>query len=190
MIELLKTLPVNRDTTADWFNAPNNYPRLCELATELKPRSILEIGVRLGYSAISFLHGSDANLYVGLDCEKYIGNSQSSASQNLEYYRKSSGRVFDFELITVDTQSIADVSVLGGRTFDLVHVDGDHTERGAYKDLVHFWDVVNVGGHMLVDDSTFIKAVRRAVDRFLLLVSEPNWEVSTFRGTWVISKTH
>ena len=104
MIELLKSLPVNRDVNADWFNAPNNYPKLCELAGEFKPRSILEIGVRLGYSAISFLEGSKADSYVGLDCEKYIGKSNSSASQNLEYYLKSSGSNFTFDLITVDTQ--------------------------------------------------------------------------------------
>jgi hypothetical protein len=68
-------------------------------------------------------------------------------------------------------------------------VDGDHTEAGAYNDMFNFWCAVNVGGFMLIDDSIFIKSVKRAIDKFLPTVSEPNWEVKTFRGTWVIQRT-
>jgi hypothetical protein len=71
----------------------------------------------------------------------------------------------------------------------MIHIDGDHTEHGAYTDINNFWNALNIGGHMLIDDSIYHPEVRRAIQRFLTLVNEPNYESRNLRGTWLIQKT-
>ena len=188
VIDLLRGLPRNCDHGEKWFESENYYPMLASFSREFNPKSILEVGVRSGYSAISFLSECDADLYVGLDYQKYIVNSNSDAACNLEFFRNTSGKNLNFELVTVDTQFMSDLGFLAGRSFDLVYVDGDHSEIGAFNDLCNFWGVLNVGGHLLVDDSVLV-AVRCAIKRFLTIVNEPNYEVATHKGTWVMSKT-
>lgn len=51
-------------------------------------------------------------------------------------------------------------------TFDLAHVDGDHSEAGCYADLVHCWQAVRPGGAVVVHDATW-PDVELAVTRFI-----------------------
>ncbi len=94
----------------------------------IAPRSILEIGVRYGYSAITFLEASPGAEYLGLDLDsgEYGGNRGA-----IEWARRiTSDHRARVEI--ADTQSLAS---LPGDGYDLVHVDGQQDGDGTYHDL-------------------------------------------------------
>lgn len=55
--------------------------------------------------------------------------------------------------------------------FNLIYVDGDHTEDGVFMDGVMYWnqllDTKNNGGYMLFDDYEQSEETKRGIDRFL-----------------------
>ncbi len=186
IIAYLKTLP-HVEAEADYLNAPDYYPYLNALARDFKAERVLEVGVRFGYSAVAFIHGNAVREYVGLDYDLYDPTSSTKSRENLEALRQQ--QHVDVTLLRVDTQSLDNLDMLGGRRFDFIHIDGDHSYEGALTDLRNFWNVLTVGGHMLVDDSIFYGAVRQACMDFAREVNEPHFDVRTYRGTWVFLKT-
>ncbi|MGE3342320.1 MAG: class I SAM-dependent methyltransferase [Vicinamibacterales bacterium] len=186
IISYLKTLP-HVEADADYLNAPDYYPYLNALARDFKAERVLEVGVRFGYSAVAFIHGNSVREYVGLDYDLYDPTSSTRSRENLDALRQQ--QHVDVTLLKVDTQSLDSLDLLGGRRFDFIHIDGDHSYEGALTDLRNFWNVLSVGGHMLVDDSIFYGAVRQACVDFAQEVNEPHFDVKTYRGTWVFLKT-
>lgn len=49
--------------------------------------------------------------------------------------------------------------------FDLIHIDGDHSEEGCYNDIIMCKDLLDVGGVIWIDD-TNLKDIKKAVNRF------------------------
>jgi predicted O-methyltransferase YrrM len=195
IIDVLKTFPyVERD--ADYLNAVDYYPFLNALAKDLKAKRVLEIGVRFGYSAVAFIYGNSIESYVGVDNDLYdlyindcsdLVPSLSKARVNLDYLNAT--QPVNFMLLRKDTQDLTDLSFLGTTGFDFIHIDGDHSYEGAFTDIKNFWNVLAVGGHMLVDDSLFVPAVGAACITFAQMINEPCYNVKTYRGTWVFLKT-
>lgn len=186
IISYLKTLP-HVESDADYLNAPDYYPYLTALARDFKAERILEVGVRFGYSAVAFIHGNPVREYVGLDYDLYDPTSSRRSRENLTALQQQ--QRIEVTLLRVDTQALDSLDILGGRRFDFIHIDGDHSYEGALTDLRNFWNVLTVGGHMLVDDSIFYGAVRQACLDFAQEVNEPHFDVKTYRGTWVFLKT-
>ena len=186
VIELLKTLPYV-EPDADYLNAFDYYPYLNALAKDLRARKVLEVGVRFGYSAVAFIHGNPVEEYVGIDADFYETMGSTWSRANFEHLRST--QPFEFTLHPVNTQELADLSFLGPAPFDFIHIDGDHSYEGAFTDLKNFWNALGIGGHMLVDDSIFLGAVKSACINFAALIDEPCYNVKTFRGTWVFRKT-
>jgi len=185
VIDFLKTLPhVERD--ADYLNAPDYYPRLNALARDLRATRILEVGVRYGYSAVAFVYRNPVREYVGIDYELYDPESSRKSRANLDYLNTLQS--VEFRLIRKNTQELTGLDFLEG-TFDFIHIDGDHSYEGALTDLKNFWNVLESGGHMLVDDSIFLPSVANACATFAAIVEEPHYNVKTYRGTRVFLKT-
>lgn len=94
----------------------------------LEPRSILEIGVRYGYSAITFLSASPQASYVGID-----NNSSTFGGQvgSFEWAKKITAG-YKAEFIIADTQQM---DAFPGDFYDLIHVDGQQDGDGTYRDL-------------------------------------------------------
>ena len=134
-----------------------------EIALELRPGSILEIGVRAGYSALAFLSACPGARYLGLDAEN---GQHGGAGGPWTPWAVELLRPYDAEVIVADTQALASLSQHG--LFDLAHVDADHTEAGCSHDLDLAFGVLAPGGAVLVDDYHFLGGVRRAVDEFAL----------------------
>ena len=191
MINLLKSLPyLENDIIQDWFNAPNYYPWLNNIAKNFHPKNILEIGVRLGYSAIAFTHGTTAETYTGIDFEENYGSLEKAVA-NINFSKDH-----PFEVITYNrnTQELA-LNFLS--KYDFIHIDGDHSKQGALNDILNFWSVLEVGGHMLIDDSIYAppvfgnrdvyEAIQEAIKK-LGTPTPPNYNIMTYRGTWVICK--
>jgi predicted O-methyltransferase YrrM len=146
------------------------------IAAELRPKSILEIGVRAGYSALAFLAACPGACYIGLDAENGAHGGQGGpwipwARGLLKPYNAS--------IRITNTQHIRSLRgaflQIWGREmgadlslgFDLIHVDGDHTEAGCSHDLGLALGVLAPGGAVLADDYRS-GGVRRAVDEFAL----------------------
>jgi SAM-dependent methyltransferase len=127
-----------RDRFPEWVE----YYRLkAAIAEVLQPVSILEIGVRFGYSAAAFLHGAPQAQYTGIDLDV---NAFGGSAGGLDFARSllPSDRV---TLIRADSQQMEH---LPGGCWDLVHIDGQQDGAGTYHDLEL---ACGQGRHVLVD---------------------------------------
>lgn len=98
------------------------------VADVLKPSSILEIGVRYGYSAAAFLDASPGSRYLGIDLDAdTFGGVKGAIDWAREITRGSSA-----EFLVADTQSL---DRLPGGVYDLIHVDGQQDGDGSWHDL-------------------------------------------------------
>ena len=190
-----------------WFRHedPATVRRIYEekycIASLIKPRSILEIGVRAGYSAAAFLSAAPSDCtYLGLDADKYVdqhgGWHGAPARAAMMLAQHFPGQV---EVRICDTQEIDefigrsdpvsrhrdDMSLFQGplESFDLVHIDGDHSYDGALHDLVLF---SRVARYLLIDDITYIPEVRFALNTFLQETGYRAIEFPTVRGDALI----
>jgi predicted O-methyltransferase YrrM len=153
-----------------------------EIAKELNPKRILEIGVRAGYSAKSFLDACPDAEYVGVDAENGTHGGQDGpwlwwAKQLL------ADRNATFHML--DSQSVKNFD---WGTFDLIHVDGDHSEQGALHDMKLALACLAENGAILVDDYDYIPTVRAAVDRFVASQSVRHEYRKSLRGEILIRK--
>lgn len=139
------------------------YNAIWAVAVRHEPKSIFEIGVRGGYSAYALIIGSGAKSYIGCDVDDrkhYGGPWLWWAEKVLKELHKTHG--VDWELLFKDSQAMTELP----GTFDLIHVDGDHTFEGCLHDMELCWPAVNPGGVMVVDDSTYLPGPIRAVHDF------------------------
>lgn len=134
----------------------------CGVARHFKPRGILEVGVRFGYTAFCLAWGSPCfELYLGLDNESYQADSCRVARDWLAQRGLPGPCMVQF----CDTQQGLPVEAI----FDLVHVDGDHSALGALNDLVLCWPKLRPGGVLILDDY-WTPEVAEAARRFMSLV--------------------
>ncbi len=121
-----------------------------------KPRSYLEIGVRRGRSMAQVAFHHPTAEIVGFDL--WIPDYAGEANPGPEFVEKEIQRLgFRGTLTLIQGKSQKTVPPFlknRGRTFDLITVDGDHSPRGARKDLQNVVPWVAVGGIVLFDDIT------------------------------------
>ena len=94
----------------------------------LQPKSILEVGVRYGYSAIAFLQASPSAKYLGIDADRENFGGQPGA---LEWARQIT-EPYDAEFLVADTQTM---KRFPGGPYDLIHIDGQQDGAGTFHDL-------------------------------------------------------
>jgi hypothetical protein len=111
-----------------------------------RPRAILEVGVRRGYSAYALVRGAAGSVqrFVGLDFQEEGAELIAAARDLLVRLGVPSVEIRD-----VDTQ-LAFPALTG--SFSLVHVDADHSTRGALSDLANALPLLEPGGVIVVDD--------------------------------------
>jgi hypothetical protein len=125
--------------------------------------SILEIGVRLGYSAYSFLYSPYCNSYTGIDIQKPIDGGMEF--ETFDWVRDkvfSKFPHFKKELIKMDSQK----DKWPNENYGFIHIDGLHTYQGAYNDLNNAWEHLFGNGLIVLDDCTFILDVWKAGKQF------------------------
>lgn len=96
--------------------------KVCEI---VEPRNILEIGFNLGYSASVWLHFTDATL-TSVD-----NGDRSELFEAAKVLKKRYPQRFEF--IHKDSQEV--YKTIMGSKFDLIFIDGDHTEAGVTHDI-------------------------------------------------------
>lgn len=134
-------------------DTPEYYRVKYAVAECVKPRSILEIGVRAGYSAAAFLQAGHTTHFTGLDLNAGTWGGVK------DYQAHAQKALAKYEGVTVDLQfgDSQQLDRLPGGPYDLVHVDGDHSRAGAMHDVTLALD--SGAKWVLVDDYDFIPPV-------------------------------
>ncbi|WP_414584200.1 methyltransferase domain-containing protein [Scytonema sp. PCC 10023] len=127
------------------------------IAHVLKPASILEIGVRFGYSAAAFLNGNPAAHYVGIDLDT---DSYGGVKGAIHWAEKITTE-FSSEFLVADTQAM---QRFPGDIYDLIHVDGQQDGDSSFHDLEV---ATKQGRYVLVDGYLWTRQNFMAVSDFL-----------------------
>lgn len=159
--EILANLPHYGNKIGEGFEHACYYHAYVSVALIIKPKSVLEVGVRLGYSLVSMLRGfSKIENIVGIDTETWVPESQRLAKENL----CAAGYSGSLQLPSVSSRGYA-AKLKDFGTFDIVHIDGDHSYYGALLDMLEYWPLVRAGGGvMIVDDLQRFDVMRAVVD--------------------------
>ncbi len=146
----------------------------------LRPASILEMGVRYGYSAAAFLAASPNASFYGVDADNGLHGGVEGAMAYASTMLTSRFPGRNIKLKKLDTQE-ADPD---GSGYELIHVDADHSYAGCLNDL---WIAARLGtGWILVDDISHLASVAKAVRDFLVRSSLPHVYFPSLRGDCLI----
>jgi len=157
------------------------------ICKEQNPKHIVEIGVRAGYSAWTFLQACPRAKYIGFDANNGTHGGQGGQDGSFFEWAKKILSGYNFELIELDTQRINNLNI---GNVDFFHVDGDHSIRGVQHDLDLAIETLNDSGIILVDDITYINTVRTGVQNWLSQHSTTTVSkfVPSLRGEMIIRK--
>jgi cephalosporin hydroxylase len=157
-----------------------------EIACKVKPKTIIEIGVRLGYSAHAFLSAVPTATYYGLDVwGGDHGDHGGTKIAGADYVHSMLKTHFSGATVVLHTCNTQAMSWPELPKADLFHVDGDHTTSGALNDMQKAFDLILPGSSMLVDDYDHLVEVKSAVDQFKTMFASRirTWEyIKTYRG--------
>ncbi len=129
----LGTIIQDKDKAVNLYRNNPTYVIYHQIARLLKPKSILEVGVRFGYSLASLACGAGLSVNVfGVDQESYEKGSNAIATASL----KTLG--VEAQITFADSKGFDVAKVTGRSQFDLIHIDGDHTTEGALRDLMFY----------------------------------------------------
>ncbi len=159
------------DPLRDLFEAWVPYYRMkWAIAHALQPKRILEIGVRFGYSARTFLDAVPSASYVGIDLDADCYGGSSGA---LEWARQiCAGHQADF--LVGNSQEMQEFP---GGLYDLIHVDGQQDRDGFFRDGLK---ALRQSRYVLVDgyfwsDETFeasnalVRQFKSLIDHYLVI---------------------
>ncbi len=111
------------------FNEWVDYYRMKYAITKMiQPKSILEIGIGYGYSAITFLKASENATYLGI----YNDSDTFSVDKGAVNWAKKITKNYDAGFLLVNSQS---KTTLPGDFYDLIHIDGHQDGDGIFNDL-------------------------------------------------------
>jgi hypothetical protein len=109
------------------FNEWVPYYRLkWAIARVLQPRMILEIGVRFGYSAATFLDACPAAAYLGIDNDSDTFGAQRDAIRWARHITRGTNA----EYLMVDSQQLHE---LPGGPYDLIHIGTQKDGEGSVQ---------------------------------------------------------
>ena len=94
----------------------------------LQPKTILEIGVRYGYGAITFLSAMPESQYLGIDNDSdSFGGSKGAID-----WARTITKGYDVRFLIANSQ---EMTALPGEGYDLIHIDGQQDGDGTIHDL-------------------------------------------------------
>jgi len=163
------------------------YPVKYNICKQQNPKIMIEIGVRAGYSAWTFLQACPNMKYIGIDANNGKFGGQGGKDGSYSKWAKNILKPYDVTLIDQDTQK---VDKLGFSQIDFIHVDGDHTSEGVQHDLDLAYEAVKIGGTILVDDITYIEEVKIGVNIWLRKMNKfiTSTFIESFRGEMLITR--
>jgi cephalosporin hydroxylase len=139
----------------------DNYARI--IAAE-QPKTVLEIGVLFGFSAVAMLWGGRdcVEKYVGCDIELFTKGSNEIARKNIDLLYKH----ISVKCPRENVWFLKEPHTFPTENFDLIHIDGDHSFKSCYNDLKTYYPKANK--IVLVHDYFYKNCpeVKPAVDQF------------------------
>jgi predicted O-methyltransferase YrrM len=164
------------------------------IAKRYKPKRILEIGVRYGYTAICMMTGLHANRgapkcdYLGLDDESYHPCLARANENFAAVVPWATARAIHWNTFLHGVPPDCGM-------FQLAHVDGNHSYEGVARDLAAVWPVVEVGGLIVLDDAMAVhsnpiwQAIQDFLHRFDATSNMVEYQyLETLRGHYLIRK--
>ena len=107
--------------------------------------NVLEVGAAWGVSTHCFFERSFVNKLTTVDiapCPR--------ATEEIIDIENQPGKHPEWDFRQGDSKII--LTQLEKESYDFVYIDGDHSEDGAYKDMVNGWELLKPGGWMVMDD--------------------------------------
>lgn len=149
-----------------------------DVVAKVRPSSIVEIGVRAGYSAYAMLSAAPTARYLGIDS----GTGSHGGHPGALIHARRLLEPFGAHIVLQDSQAVDTLPVAA----DLLHVDGDHSYEGCMHDM----GLALTSGvrWLLVDDTEHIQAVKQAVPDWLAGVAfeSVEWIHDGHRGSALI----
>ena len=138
------------DVGQPYLKYEDYYGLYLDISRKVKPKVIVEIGVRFGYSAIVMLSGVDGDCsYFGFDNQSYgeVNPNEYAAKEINKVCKRRS------EIVLLDTQTVTELPGLEGIKADLIHVDGAHYAKGVRHDLDLVAKYTHPDTYIIVDDT-------------------------------------
>lgn len=139
----------NNEENKDYVLGQNYYEWYWSYSNQIKPKNVLEIGVKWGYSSIAMGLGYNLieNLYLydneakGIPLRLAVENIQTAMP-----YTKIFPQV-------LNTLNIDKNSVHFDFKFDIIHIDGGHSYQAALNDIEWTHEHLSDCGIIIVDDT-------------------------------------
>ena len=137
---------------------------LAKAAMRQQPLRYLEVGVRLGHSfalvsLAAEVLGGELEYAMGIDAwiKDYGGEPNPGAAQVYELLEDVGARWDQERVILMSGDSHEILPGLQGALtrYNLILVDGDHTDEGAAHDLKHAFELLEPGGELVFDDVVY-----------------------------------
>lgn len=181
------------DERAEWVTGANNYVWYHLVGAYYRPRRVLEIGTRYGYSLWAVLKGAGFVGGVGTGGQHpppevtcYDAEVDDDV-EPLRFVEKWFGRRgVEVRAFRQDTQKLIALDVPD--PVDYALVDADHSYVGCLHDCELAWAALRPGGVLAVDDTEPGGEVRRAAEAFCLGRGVPWAYLPTFRGLHLVRK--
>lgn len=171
------------DTEPDFQAFPSSLSFIFkELVEKHQPKRIIEVGSWKGGSIIQWA------THAGPDCIIYSVDTWLEAASGVLSRDKGykvpmrNGHPMTYWTFLNNLQKagvarqvipIINTSTIGAQVLEthkitapLIYIDGDHCYEQAHRDLVNYWELLEPGGSMLVDDLTVFPSVYAAVIQF------------------------
>lgn len=155
------------------------YSCLRRVAASVNPKRVVEIGTAFGMGSAAIIKAcQNIELFLTMDLGVFGevlkmqgGDNVGFAAQKIHNWAFKQGLdCHQFNFFKVNTQPVGTdnegcsclspywrnvpelVSLLQPETFDVLFVDGKHTEDGLFNDIISFWYVLRPGGVLICDD--------------------------------------
>jgi hypothetical protein len=192
------------EDTSGWNG---NSEVFVKLITEIKPKTIIEVGSWKGQSAINMGKTTkELGLGTTIHCvDTWLGaiefwSSLKETEERNLLLRHGYPQIYYQFLSNVIHNGLQDTilpfpntSENGFRYFrdikltaDLIYIDASHEEEDVYKDVNNYFTLLNAGGIIFGDDYVSWIDVKKSIDRF---VKEQNLTLEVLENNfWVIKK--
>lgn len=183
--QLIGGLFQEMDEGKDFISGDDNYVWFYLLAAVVRPKFIVEMGSRFGYSLKCFIEGANHQK------DEYIIKSFDFECDGIETlkimenYVKNVIGIKNIIITKVNTLELESLGVDG--LCDLCLVDGMHTVEGCRHECWLAWNALKSGGVMVIDDF-YDEMPREGLNQFCADSGAFYEVINSFRGMAIIIK--